>query len=546
MMQPEIQKSQWSFHEVMNSTFDELVEPYDFTIDDYVGECGTYGFAMDDHVGDCGFNTLFRTPQDSASEVFSIPFPNTMLTNDHIQYPIEQETLQLPSLMEDFPMELDDFDSILNAQVVGIDGYGCQEESEGSFPSQNLSSEVEDAWSPTPSVKSQLSSIQPSPTLPQEGMEIDNQVSLPHLMEACGEAMEQAQKALAEVILRCISQKVSPLGESLERLAFYLSQDMTNQGENLKGEAFKNFEASLRAFYQGLPNGKVAHFAAVSAVLEAIPEDCDVIHIIDFDMGQGIQWPPMIEAIACLHKTLKLTSIKWGDESPESLSTPWTFEEIRRQLYEHAKSCGLKLKVEEKGVEELITEMKKMNKRGGKREFLAFNCMVGLPHMGRVMSRRHVLEFLSLAKDLINNSGNRGIVTFGDGDAFEKVKNSLNFRSFFNGHLVHYQALLESIESHFTTHLSVARTGMECLFVAPHISSLAWLQTWEEMKRDCNLHADISMEGCRLSKKILMEVTEVLRGSEGSYQARIEGQNGNELVIEWKGTQLLRFSTWKI
>ncbi|KAK7339932.1 hypothetical protein VNO77_20619 [Canavalia gladiata] len=541
MMQPEILQSPWSFYEDMNSTFDQVVESYGLNMDDHVGDCGPYGFSMDDHVDDCGLSTLLSTIEDTASEVCSIPFSSSPLfPNDHVQYPINEETLQLPSLME-----LDDFDSILNAQIIGFQDLEYQIESEGSFPSQNLSSEVEYAWSPTPSMKSELSSIQTSLTLPHEKMEIDNQVSLPHLMEACGEALEQGQKALVEVILRCMSQKVSPLGEPLERLAFYLSQDMSNHGTYLKGEASKNFEAALKAFYQGFPIGKIAHYAAISAILEAIPEDCDAIHIVDFCIGHGVQWPPMIEAIAHKHKILKLTSIKWGDENPECVSTPCNFEETRRKLYEHAKSCGLKLMVEEKGVEEVVTEIKKMNKRGGGRVFLAFNCMMGLPHMGKVRSRKHALEFLNVAKDLINSSGNRGIITFGDADAFEKVKNSLNFRSVFDGYLVHYQAMLESIESHFPTCFSEARIAMEQLFLQPSISSLDWLQTWEEMKRDCHLEAEISLEGCTLSKNILMEVKEVLRGSEGSYLARIEGQNGNELVLEWKGTELLRFSTWR-
>lgn len=535
-MQPETLQSPWSFYEHMSPTFDQVVE--------------TYGFTMNDHVGDCEFSSLFSTPEDTttSSKVCSnIPFPSsTMFTNDHIiLYPIiDEETLELPSLMEDFSMELDDFDPILSSHVVGIQVNGYQEESEGSFPSQNLSSEVEDPWSPAPSMKSELSSIQQSSlVLPQEHTEIDNQVSLPHLLEAFGEAMGQGQKALAEVTLRCISQKVNPLGESHDRLSFYLSQEMTYHGDYLKGEALKNFEAALRAFYQGLPNGKVAHFAAISAILEAIPQDCDHIHIVDFDMGEGLQWPPIFEAIANLHKTMKLTSIKWG-ESSECFSGPRSFEETRSHLVEQARSCGLMLKVEQKGVEEVVAEVKKMNKRGWRKEFLAFNCMVGLPHMGRVRSRRDAIEFLSVAKDFINSSGNKGIITFGDGDACEKLKNSLNFRSFFDGHLVHYLALLESIESHFTSRFSEARTAIECLFVAPYISSLGWLQKWEEMKRGCHLQSEIGLEGCRLSQNILMEVNEVLRGSEGSYQARIEGQNDNELVLEWKGTQLLRVSTW--
>ncbi|KAK7395075.1 hypothetical protein VNO78_15617 [Psophocarpus tetragonolobus] len=546
MMQPEDLQSPWSFFEDVNPTFGQGVESYAFTMYGHVGDCGpSYGFTMDDHVGDYGLNTLLSTLEDSTSEIYSIPFPSSpIFPTDpfHVQNPINEETMQLPPLME-----LDDFTSILDTQIVSIQGHGYQGESEESFfPSQNLSSEVENAWSPTPSVRSELSTNQTSSlTLPQENMEIEIQVSLPHLLEAYVEALEQGQELLAEEILRCISQKVSPLGESSERLAFYLSQGMTDHGDYLKGEAFKNFEAALRAIYQGLPIGKIAHFAAVSAIVEAMPQDCDVVHVVDFCIGHGFQWPPMVEAIAHMHKTLKLTSIKWGDEGPECVSVPCKFEETRRQLHEHAKSCGLQLKVEEKRLEELVTEIKNMNKSGGRGEFFVFNCMVGLPHMGRVSSRGEALEFLRVAEDFIKKSSNRGIITFGDGTAFEKMKNNMNLRSFFDGHLMHYQTLLESIESHFPTCFSEARIVMEQLFLQPCISSLDWLQTWEEMKRGGHLETEISLEGCQLRKNILMEIREVLSGSEGSYLAKIEGQNDNELVLEYKGTHLFRLSTWK-
>jgi len=542
-MQQEGMQSPWSFYEDMNSTFESGVESYAFTMYDHVGDCGPYGFSVDDHVGDFGLNTLLSSLEDSTSEICSIPFSSSPLffSNDHVhvQYPINEETVQLPSLME-----LDDFDSILDTEIVSFQGL---RESEGSFfPSQSLSSEVENAWSPTPSVRSELSTNQTSPlTLPHQNMEIENQVSLPHLLEAYGEALEQGQKSLAEVILRCMSQKASPLGESLERLVFYLSQGMTNHGDYLKGEAFNNFEAALGALCQALPVEKVAHFAAVSAILEAMPQDCNGVHIVDSCIGHGVQWASMIEPIARMNKTLKLTSIKWGGEGIECGSSPSNFEETKRQLYEHAKSCGLKLEVEEKGVKELVAEIKKMNKRGGRGEFLAFNSMIGLPHMGRARTRRQAVEFLKVAEDLINTSGSGGIIIFGDGGACEKVKNNLNFRSFFTAHLVHYQALLQSIESHFPTRFSEARIAMEQLFLQPCISSLDWLQTWEDMHRGNPVEPQISLKGCQLSKNFLMEIREVLRGSEGSYQARIEGQNDNELVLEYEGTQLLRFSTWK-
>ncbi|KAK2361169.1 protein NODULATION SIGNALING PATHWAY [Trifolium repens] len=327
MILPEILHSSWPliYEDIDSSNFDhhhQVVEHYSLTMVDHVDDYDAYGIIMDDHVDDYEFNTQLSTSESSTiSEV------NSIFTNDHIQFfPIdESETLELPSLME-----LDAFDSILCAQIIYIRDHGYQEESEGRFPSQNFpcnlkehsSSFLEDTsemttddtlindnfpshdfpcdpWSPTLSMKSDFSSIQQSLIFPQENIEIENKVSLPHLMEAHGEALEKEQKALAKSILKCISQKVTtPIGDSLETLAFYLSQEMTNHGDYLKGEAHKNFGASFKALYQGNLVGKVAHFAAITAILEAaMLEDCDEIHIIDFCIGNGIQWPFLLEAL---------------------------------------------------------------------------------------------------------------------------------------------------------------------------------------------------------------------------------------------------------
>ncbi|XP_028760953.1 nodulation-signaling pathway 2 protein-like [Neltuma alba] len=513
-MEPETEHS-WSSCEGISSTFDP-VESFDFNVD----------------------ALLFPTSEDASSAVFC---------TDHVYFPIDE----LPSLIDDFSMDLDAFDATLSSQSPGII-HGCPEEGEGiSFASQNPCFQ-RDVWSPTTSMQSGMSKVvqaPPSLIIPGEDMEMENQLSLPHLLEAIGEALEQGQK-----ILRRISHKVSPLGDPLERLAFILSQnhDDTEQGSFIKQEACKSFHHFFKAIYQGLPHGRIAHFAANSVILGSIPADSEVIHIIDSDMGEGGQWPPLMEAIAQQHKTLKLTAITLEEEeSPDigCVSTQWKFEEIRRKLYEHAKSCGLKLKVEEQRIEELVTELKKLNKRSGhgngKRNFVAFNCMAGLPHMGRVRSRRHVLEFLQVAKDFIKSSTpNRGIIAFGDGEACEKLRNSTDFMSFFNGHLEHYHALLESIESNFPFQFSEARTAMENLFVAPYISCEDWLRRWEEMRQCGNVQSGIELERGNLREETLMEAGEMLRGMEGSYEVKIEGNNGNEMVLHWKGTQLLRISTW--
>ncbi|MED6141900.1 hypothetical protein PIB30_108053 [Stylosanthes scabra] len=479
-----------------------------------------YGLSSMDE-DDCGFSAIFNTSE----------------YDDHIEYTIGDETLQLQSLIPDFQMEF--------------------LESEGTI----IPSSHQEAYSPTQSFTSHLSSSSSSSVtqqpwmvplnLPQPNMQIENHLILPHMLEAIGEALENGHRALAEEVLRCINNKLSPLSQTLDdRLHFYMSLPATgDNGDYLKGEALKNSEGAFRAFYEATPFGKFAHFAALSAILESMPPHCDSVHVVDSDMGIGIQWIPMIHAMALRNiKIMKLTAVSLGDQQGlyGNSTAPCISEETKRHLYEYARSCGLNLMVEEKGIQELVFEFKNLKKRGGSgmREFLAFNSTLHFPHMAKRSSRKQALEFLRLAKDLINDSGNKGIITFGDCDASQKLNNTMNFKSFFYGHLVYYHALLESIESSFPINFSEARTLMESLFVAPYVSPFSWLQTWEEIERD-SCHVDVGLEGCRLSTSILMEVREMLRCNGGSYETRIEGQNGNEIVLAWKGTELVRVSAWK-
>ncbi|KAK8613238.1 hypothetical protein V6N13_101005 [Hibiscus sabdariffa] len=97
------------------------------------------------------------------------------------------------------------------------------------------------------------------------------------------------------------------------------------------------------------------------------------------------------------------------------------------------------------GIEELAKELKGMKNRDGSREWLAFNCMVGLPHMGENKNRKPLNEFLDITKQL--SASNRGIVTLGDGDDCEKLKDGSGFGAFFNGKLIRYQAIMELMET---------------------------------------------------------------------------------------------------
>lgn len=425
-------------------------------------------------------------------------------------------------------------------------------ESEGN-ENMNISISCEmqkdgDLWSPAisgvssePSIAIPLTNSAISLVIPGNSKEMDTQMSLHHLLAAYGEAMENGHKELSEVIIRSIKGKINPFGESLERVASNLFSRIADQEDYLKQESSKNLEVAFKAFYQIFPIGKFAHFAANSAIMESIPDDAETIHIVDFDMGEGIQWPPIIEAMCQRRKALKLTSIKKTEE--ESTSDQWRFEEIKRRLLDYAKPFGLRLQIEEMTVEELAGEMRRMKKRN---EWLVFNCMFRLPHMGKTKCRIHALEFLKLAKELLlaNSSTHRGLVTFGDGEAMDNSHNTNTFSGFFNKNLIYYQLIFESLELYFPAYLAEARLAMESLFLAPQVCSFSWFHNWEEMTSTSDSCGETGLQGKKISKENLLQAKVLVNERETPLNVRIEEQRQHEMVLEWKGTPLVRVSTW--
>ncbi|EEF35680.1 protein NODULATION SIGNALING PATHWAY 2 [Ricinus communis] len=392
--------------------------------------------------------------------------------------------------------------------------------------------------------------------MPKECMGISNLFSLTNLAMAYAEATENKQAALAEVIMRRIGEKVSPISGIKERLLYYAFQPLDKQSDYLKQESFKNFDKAFEVFYQIFPYGMVAHFTANSAILEAKPRDAEILHVVDFDIGEGIQWPSMIMALSQQQNermqqhgynqrhlqqiTLKITAIKWREEHP------WRkLEETKRRLQNYADSLGLMLHVEEIEVQNLAREIK----RGGRKEWLAFNCMWAIPHMGRIRSRRHVIEFLTMAKDSVadwSDDRSRGIVTFGEGIGHETLSNCDGFGSFFERYMEHYEGLLESIEWGFPIHLAEARLSMECLFLAPYVSRVSMMQTWKEINEGSDFKTGIGFEGLRVSNNSLMEAKEMVREGDTPYGVRIEGGNSNVLVLDWRGNMpLVTVSAWR-
>ncbi|KAE8711541.1 putative Glutaredoxin family protein [Hibiscus syriacus] len=474
---------------------------------------------MDTHVDTFKFSTSSVSIQDFSDVSSSTPY-GSEINSSHF-------------LGDHFPAILPWIDH--QFRLDGVENCSEWMVSDSSISSQRIL--MEDVHLPPSSGEismNGLPSVQPCLVLPDENMEIDNHLSILHLLKAFGDAVGNKQMELAGEVIRRLKEKASPTGKSTERLAFYLTLSSDNQASYLMQESSKNQEAAFKAFYQIFPYSRFAHFAANSSILEAIPAYATVLHVVDFDIGKGIQWPPLIETLGRRGlQILRLTAIRWEEESGSCNATT-NFEDTKKQLCKHAKNFGLRLEVEETDIEGLVSKVKMDS------DWLAFNCMVGLPHMEQ-RSVKHVEEFLTTAKALIGNDRTKGVITLGDGVGIEKWMDYTSFDSFFEAQLIYFQALLESMEQF---RFLEARIAMECLFVVPHLCSLADVGQWKETWRAGCCLTKLGLEPLRMSWENHLEATEVVSEGEGSYWVRVQGEENNQMVLGYMGAPMVTMSSW--
>lgn len=149
---------------------------------------------------------------------------------------------------EDFWRNLEGFDTSLTDEIENV--FNRLDGSDGDFPSPQTYTEKDDASSDDS--RQELSIQKPPLLFPCEDMQIDNQISIHHLLKAYAEAMEREETGFADVIHKCISEKANPTGHTLERLAFFSFQS-NQEAEYLKQESMKNYKIAFKAFFRLFP-----------------------------------------------------------------------------------------------------------------------------------------------------------------------------------------------------------------------------------------------------------------------------------------------------
>ncbi|KAK9276416.1 hypothetical protein L1049_005949 [Liquidambar formosana] len=146
-------------------------------------------------------------------------------------------------------------------------------------------------------------------------------IRLVHTMMACAEAIQQSNFNLAETLVKQIGILAASQAGAMRKVATYFAEALARRIYRLYPQNPLDLSLSdmlQMHFYETCPYLKFAHFTANQAILEAFSGKKRV-HVIDFSMNQGMQWPALMQALALRPggpPAFRLTGI--GPPSPDN------------------------------------------------------------------------------------------------------------------------------------------------------------------------------------------------------------------------------------
>ncbi|XXG45561.1 hypothetical protein AAC387_Pa02g0615 [Persea americana] len=202
--------------------------------------------------------------------------------------------------------------------------------------------------SPNPCFFSEKSNLCQSPL---ESPSFDR-LQLEQLIQAA-ECVDSNDLSLAHAILARLNHQLQfPTGKPLQRAAFYFREALESlilrSSSKIVFSPLETLQkiSAYKAFSELSPVFQFANFTANQAILEAV-SGSGMIHVIDFEIGLGGQWPPLMQEIAMRCRdsarvlpppSLRITAIV--DE--ESMETKLAGEVLRS----FAREIGIRFQIE--------------------------------------------------------------------------------------------------------------------------------------------------------------------------------------------------------
>lgn len=209
------------------------------------------------------------------------------------------------------------------------------------------------------------------------------------LLLECAQAVNADDVAKADMLVGNLRQISSPHGSTLQRVTHYFLEGLVAKLSGTGADLFTALSKTgpsaadvLRAYQlytSNVPHTKMAHFFANSHLLEAF-EGAQKVHVIDYGILYGYQWPSFMQALATRPggppKLVRITGI----EFPQPGLTPdQRVKETGRKLAQVAEGLGLPF--EYKAIADKWENIQVTSVNLRRDEALAVSCIFRLRHL---------------------------------------------------------------------------------------------------------------------------------------------------------------------
>ncbi|RAL43628.1 hypothetical protein DM860_017371 [Cuscuta australis] len=367
-------------------------------------------------------------------------------------------------------------------------------------------------------------------------------VRLVHTLMACAEAVQQENFKFADALVKHIGVLAVSQAGAMRKVATYFAEALARRIYKIYPK--ETFDTSFNDvlqmhFYDACPYLKFAHFTANQAILEAF-SDSPRVHIIDFSLNQGLQWPPLMQALALRPggpPAFRLTGI--GPPQKDNIDA---LQEVGWKLAQFAESIGVEFEFRGFMANSLSDiDPKMLDMRPSKYEAVAVNSIFELH---RMLARSGGIEKVL---DSIKGMKPR-IVTVVEQ---ESNHNGEVFLDRFNEALHYYSTMFDSLESSSgQSPVNSHDLVMSELYLGQQICNVVACEGADRSER----HESLSQWRKRMRKagfdpvplgsNAFKQASMLLEMFAGGGGYRVE-ENDGCLMLGWHTRPLIATSAWK-
>ncbi|XP_015896272.3 scarecrow-like protein 28 [Ziziphus jujuba] len=380
----------------------------------------------------------------------------------------------------------------------------------------------------------------------EEDIPVDHQgIELVSLLTSCLEAIGSKNIPLVNHFIAKLGELASPRGGTpLSRLIAYYTEALALRVTRLWPHIFhittpREFDrmdddsgSALRLLNQVSPILKFLHFTSNEILLRAF-EGKDRVHIIDFDIKQGLQWPSLFQSLASRTNPPSHVRITGIGESKQELN------ETGDRLAGFAEA--LNLPFEFHPVVDRLEDVRLWMLHVKEHESVAVNCVFQLHKTLYDGNGGSLRDFLGLIR-----STNPTIVLMAEQEA---EHNDPRLEARVSNSLKYYSAIFDSIDLSLPLD-SPARIKVEEMFAREIRNIVACegsdrLERHESFEKWRRLMEQGGFHCIRISERELIQSQLLLKMYSGeNYNVKKQGQDGEGLTLGWLDQPLFTVSAW--